>query len=214
MDGLFQPAAAFRFLVQPAGSGEPTAAFTRLSGIKMQVETIQVRSGLDSRGVKDFFPVFSRFGPVTLSRGVVGDNDFMDWILAASAGDFTGPTGANLRRDLDVIAIDEKKNPIVTWTLKGAIPIGYELSPMDASRSEVLVENVTFAMIGIVRTTTVPKVEEEARLGEPPYIEEPQEEEPQLGDPPEINEEEAQLGDPPEINEEEAQLGDPPVREE
>ena len=193
MEGLFQPAAAFRFLVQPAGAGEPTAAFTRMSGIQMQVETIDVRSGNDIRGVKEFVPVFTRFSPVTLSRGVVGDNDFMDWLLAASAGDFTGPTGANLRRDLDVIAIDERKEPLVTWTLKGALPIGYELSPMDASRSEVLMENVTFAIVGVTRTTHPPKVEGEARLGEPPYIET------------------SQLGEPP-VNGEESQLGEPPVR--
>ena len=195
MEGLFSPAVSYRFEVRPAGSGASVAAFTRMSGIKMSVETIQVRSGNDIRGVKEFVPVFTQYAPVTLSRGVVGDNDFMDWILAASAGDFTGPTGANLRRDLDVIAIDEKKNPIVTWTLKGAIPIGYELSPMDASRSEVLMESVTFAIVGVTRTTNTQTVVEEARLGDPPYIEEPQ------------------LGEPP-VNNEEPQLGEPPVREE
>ncbi len=153
MEGLFSPAVSYQFEVRPAGSGSSVAAFTKMSGIKMQVETLQVRSGNDIRGVKEYVPVFTRYAPVKLSRGVVGDNDFMDWILSASAGDFTGPTGANLRRDLDVIAMDEHKTPLVTWTLKGALPIGYELSPMDAARSEVLIEDVTFAVIGVTRVT-------------------------------------------------------------
>ena len=153
MEGRFSPAVSYQFLVRPAGSGSSVAAFTKMSGIRMQVETLQARSGNDIRGVKEFVPVFTRYDPVTLSRGVVGDNDFMDWILSASAGDFTGPTGANLRRDLDVIAVDERREPLVTWTLKGALPIGYQLSPMDAARSEVLIEDVIFAVVGVKRTT-------------------------------------------------------------
>ncbi len=153
MEGRFSPAVSYQFEIRPAGSERAVAAFTRMSGIKMQVETIQARSGNDIRGVKDYVPVFTRYAPVTLSRGVVGDNDFMDWILSASAGDFTGPTGVNLRRDLDVIAVDHKRVPLVTWTLKGALPIGYDLSPMDATRSEVLMEDVTFAVVGVTRAT-------------------------------------------------------------
>ena len=32
------------------------------------------------------------------------------------------------------------------------MPIGYELSPMDSSRSEVLTESVTFAIHGVERS--------------------------------------------------------------
>jgi hypothetical protein len=39
----------------------------------------------------------------------------------------------------------------VVWTLLDAMPIRYELSPMDSSRSEVLTESVTFAVQGVER---------------------------------------------------------------
>ena len=148
-----EPIQAFRFLVRVGDSEEISAAFSRFSGIQMQVETIQARDGSDARGVKEYTPVFTSFAPVTLSKGVVGDNEFLDWMLSASADVHTGPTGANLRRTIDVITLNEKGNPGVIWTLQGAMPIGYELAPLDSSRSEVLTESLTFAITGMKRTT-------------------------------------------------------------
>ena len=108
-----EPIQAFRFLVRVGDSEEISAAFSRFSGIQMQVETIQARDGSDARGVKEYTPVFTSFAPVTLSKGVVGDNEFLDWMLSACADVHTGPTGAahhrcdhpqrkgQARRDLD-----------------------------------------------------------------------------------------------------------------
>ncbi len=160
------PLQSFRFLVS-IGGGQIAAAFTRLSGIQMQVQTVEGRPGDDNRGVAEILPVTTRFSPVTLSRGVVGDFDFMDWLLSASAGDYTGPSGVNLKRDIDIVAINSQGEPGVTWTLMNAFPIGYELSPMDASRSEVLVENITFANTGLKRTAAAPELRNTMTYGRP-----------------------------------------------
>ena len=148
-----EPIQTFRFLIRVGDSQEISAAFSQFSGVKMQVETIQSRDGDDNRGVKEYTPVFTTFAPVTLSKGVVGDNDFLDWLLSASAGVHTGPTGVSLRRTIDVITLNELGKPGVIWTLQGAMPIGYELAPLDGSRSEVLTESLTFAITGMKRTT-------------------------------------------------------------
>ncbi len=148
-----EPIQTFRFLIRVGDSEEISAAFSQFSGVKMEVETIQSRDGNDNRGVKEYTPVFTNFAPVTLSKGVVGDNDFLDWLLSASAGVHTGPTGVSLRRTIDVITLNELGKPGVIWTLQGAMPIGYELAPLDGSRSEVLTESLTFAITGMKRTT-------------------------------------------------------------
>lgn len=148
-----EPIQTFRFLIRVGDSQEISAAFSQFSGVKMQVETIQSRDGDDNRGVKEYTPVFTTFDPVTLRKGVVGDNDFLDWLLSASAGVHTGPTGVGLRRTIDVITLNELGKPGVIWTLQGAMPIGYELAPLDGSRSEVLTESLTFAITGMKRTT-------------------------------------------------------------
>ena len=152
----YDPIQSSYFLIQVGNSQGISAAFSRFSGVKMEVVTIQTRSGNDSRGVKEYTPVFTSYAPVTLSKGVVGDTDFLKWVFSACAGEFTGPSAGNLRRTIDVIALDSSRNHRATWTLLGAMPIGYELSPMDGNRSEVLTENITFAITGVKRTMVPP----------------------------------------------------------
>ena len=144
------PLKAFRFLIEV--DGDAVGAFTQFSGIRMEVQTIQARSGSDLRGVQEIVPVMTRFEPVTLTKGVIGNNDFLNWLFAAAASTHTGPTGVNLYRTLNVIALDDAGRRGVIWSLKDAMPIRYELSPMDSSRSEVLSESVTFAVRGMERT--------------------------------------------------------------
>ena len=144
------PLKSFRFLVEVDGAA--VGAFTQFSGIRMEIETIQARSGSDMRGVQDIIPVMTRFEPVTLTKGVIGDNSFLNWIFAAAASVNSGPTGVLLRRTINVIALDDMGRRGVIWSLRDAIPIRYELSPMDSSRSEVLTESVTFAIHGMERS--------------------------------------------------------------
>ena len=151
-----EPFKAFRFLVEVENSGAVVAAFTQFSGVKMEVETIQARSGNDGRGVQEYVPVFTRFAPVTLTKGVVGDNDFLDWHVSAAAAANSGPTGSNLYRTINIVALDDQGNRGVVWSLKNALPIGYELAPMDGGRSEVLSESLTFAITGMERITNPP----------------------------------------------------------
>ena len=84
------------------------------------------------------------------------DNDFLNWLFSAAAGVHAGPSGENLYRTLNVVALDDRGNRGVTWSLKNALPIGYELTPMDGGRSEVLSESLTFAITGMERLTNPP----------------------------------------------------------
>ena len=63
----YDPIQSSYFLLQVGNSQGISAAFSRFSGVKMEVETVQFRSGDDSRGVKDYTPVFTCYAPVTLS---------------------------------------------------------------------------------------------------------------------------------------------------
>ncbi len=147
------PFQAFRFLVEVENSGVVVAAFSQFSGIKMGVQTVQGRTGDDSRGVQSYIPVLTTFDPVTLTKGVIGDNDFLDWMFTAAAGVYDGPSDSSLRRTINIVALDAQGKRGVTWSLHKALPIGYELAPMDGSRSEVLSESLTFAIEGMERKT-------------------------------------------------------------
>ena len=150
------PFQAFRFLVEVESAGVVVAAFTQFSGVRLQVDTLQARSGNDDRGVQEYVPTLTKFEPVTLTKGVVGDNEFLDWLFSAAASANSGPRGGSLRRTINVVALDDRGRRGVTWSLKDALPIGYELTPMDGSRSEVLSESLTFAVMGLERKTHAP----------------------------------------------------------
>jgi len=153
MGNYSEPFKAFRFLVEVENSGVVVAAFSHFSGVRMEVETITARTGDDRRGVKTGIPVGTSFAPVTLTKGVVGDNEFLDWLFAAAAGTLSGPSGKDLRRTLNVVALDERGRRGVVWSLKNAMPIGYELTPMNGTSSEVLYESLTFSISGMERRT-------------------------------------------------------------
>ena len=145
-----RPLGAFRFIIE-IEQGGVVGAFSQFSGVKMQVDTIQARSGSDIRGVQESIPSLTKYQPVTLTKGVIGDNEFLDWLFAVSAGPFMGPLTSE-SRTLNVVALNDKGERGVVWSLLNALPIGYELTPMDGGRSEVLSESLTFAIHGVTRT--------------------------------------------------------------
>ena len=144
------PLISCRFIVE-TDTGDVVAAFSQFSGMKMEVQTLACRFGEETRGVQDTIPVMTQFAPVTFTKGVIGELSFLDWIFSAAAGMERGPSGEKLCRTLLVVALDEQGRRVVSWRLKDAMPVGYEISPMDALRTEVLTESITFQITGVER---------------------------------------------------------------
>lgn len=154
MPGKSDPLKSFRFLVEVESNGKRiVAAFSQFSGVKMQVEYAPVRPGSDYRGVVNGIPALTSFQNVTLTKGVIGDNEFLEWILSVAPGPTEAPTGRNTSRTLNIVALDDKGKRAVTWSLLGACPVAYELSPMDGAQSAVLSETIEFAIMGFKRET-------------------------------------------------------------
>ena len=160
MPSKADPLKSFRFLVEVEANGKRiVAAFTQFSGIRMKLDMVSVRTGADLRGVLDGVPALTRYEDVTLTKGVIGDNEFLDWILAATPSINEGPTGINLCRTISVVAINDEGKRAVTWTLPDVLPVAYELSAMDGSQSAVLSETITFTVGGFTRETHNPPLE-------------------------------------------------------
>lgn len=151
-----RPFAAYRFLVEIEGQGVVAGAFTNFSGIKMSTQVVKARVGNENRGVKDNFPGITEYQHVTLTKGVIGDNGFLDWLFSSNFPDtVTGPQGSQTYRNINVIALTDTGERGVMWTLLNAMPVGYQLEPMDASQSVVLSEQIEFAITGVKRTVAV-----------------------------------------------------------
>jgi phage tail-like protein len=159
MPSKSDPLKSFRFLVEVEAGGKKTvAAFSRFSGVKMRLETVDVRTGAELRGVLDCVPALTSYENVTLTKGVIGDNEFLDWILAATPGITVSPTGKDLCRMISIVALDDTNKRAVTWTLADAMPVGYELNEMDASANLVLSESIEFTIAGFRRETHSPPI--------------------------------------------------------
>jgi len=152
LDRPFAPFKAYRFLVE-INNGAVIGAFSAFSGVQAKVQIASARTGEDKRGIKENFPGIIEFSHVTLSKGVIGNNGFLQWLFDSTIpGDLEGkPGGHSKYKNLDIIALDDKGNRGIVWTLKDAIPVGYKLDPMDASKSAVLAEHIEFAISGVLR---------------------------------------------------------------
>ena len=157
MANVYQdPFRAFRFLVELESGAAVVAAFSQFSGVKFEVEQLEARAGDDSRGVTERVSTLTKFSPVTLTKGVVGDEAFLDWLFSAAAGIESGPQTGVGTRTINVVALDDRGNRGIVWTLKDAFPIAYELAPMDGGSSAVLSESMTFSIRGVERRTNAP----------------------------------------------------------
>ena len=150
-----EPLRNFRFLIdfESESGTKIAAAFTQFSGIKMQVEYADVRDGSNLRGVVDGVPALTSFENVQLTKGVIGEHEFFDWILAAAPGAINHPTGEDLSRTINIVALDDKGKRAITWSLYDAVPVSYQLSPMDSVQNAVLTETVEFSINGFTRET-------------------------------------------------------------
>ena len=159
MPSKSDPLKSFRFLVEVEAGGQKTvAAFSRFSGVKLRLETVDVRSGSEHRGVLDCVPALTSYENITLTKGVIGNNEFLDWILAATPGETQASTGKNLCRTISVVALDDKGKRAVTWILADAMPVAYELSAMDGAENSVLSESIEFCVAGFTRETHTPAI--------------------------------------------------------
>ena len=89
---------SFRFKVEV--DGVLSAAFARVSGLGMRVETAPYRVGTDKSTSTTDIPGLTNYDHVRLERGVVGDYDMLNWILSVCS-DGNRPTGERMRRQVE-----------------------------------------------------------------------------------------------------------------
>lgn len=156
------PLVSCRFFVEDDSSGV-VAAFSQFSGIQMQVQTISNRYGDDSDGYLEYIPVVSSVAPITLSRGVIGDSDFMNWVIKCTAGLRKDDGFHDGRKDLVLVALNMRGERQMEWLLRNAFPVGYQLSPMGSDSNEILTESITIQVERVERTNLTGYTEEKRK---------------------------------------------------
>lgn len=135
-----QPYLNCNFVVEIGGAA--LAGFAEVTLPSMAIDVVQYREGSDKLNTVRKLPGLTKFGNVTLKRGIVGDLDLFQWIRAVSQGQ---PD----RRDVSVVLLDEQRNPVLRWKLRNAFPVKYEGATLNAKSSEVAIEALELACEGV-----------------------------------------------------------------
>jgi phage tail-like protein len=160
------PPVSYNFMVALAPSTTPSsmlgavalaslvfdAAFTQISGLGVQLNVNQVRSGGFNNEVYHLPGGVNR-GSLTLKRGLASfASPLMQWCLGTASG-------SKVIVPKTIIVMLQDKNPsyppVMTWMLYNAIPVKWEIDELDAKKSDIVIESIeiVFSNMDVVGTS-------------------------------------------------------------
>lgn len=115
------PYSAFNFLVEvePGQGTEVQAGFSEVSGLNAEVTVAEYRAGNDKVNHVRKIPGIHKSGDVTLKRGVIGAQNLHEWLQKLREGKLS-----EAKRNVVIKLLNEERtDTVVTWKLRGAMPI-------------------------------------------------------------------------------------------
>jgi phage tail-like protein len=122
--------------------GIPLGAFSEVSGLTSTTDTVDYREGTDVNPNVRKLTGLTKFGNVTLKRGVTVDTSFWDWrqnIL----------DGIQDRRNATVILLNEQRQPVVRWHIFQCLLSKIDISGFKAAANEVGIESIELVHEGL-----------------------------------------------------------------
>ena len=137
------PYLAFNFKVTIDGqdSDKVTGFFRSVSGLSVETEVVDYQEG-GVNGPPRKLAGATRFGNIRLSRGFTGDRSLFEWVTATQK---PNPVKVNGR----ITVFDRQGTRIASWKFVEAFPVKWELSELDASKNEVVIETIEIAHEGL-----------------------------------------------------------------
>lgn len=127
-------------LLVDIGTGDHVG-FSEVVLPRADVEDVEYRTGGDPARPRHL-PGRVTHMPVVLRRGVTGALDLFDWFRRVRDGE------DGVERTVTITLLDEDHEPVLTWRLLRAFPVGYGFTDLDAAEEEVLLEEVELAYDG------------------------------------------------------------------
>jgi phage tail-like protein len=136
------PFPVYCFQVEIPGLVEvATAFFKSVSGLKSETEVVDFQAG----GVNEFAHRLvgpTKWANLILKRGFTQSQELMKW-----RQDWVN--GKRERRSGTISQLDTKLNAVCSWEFIDGWPCKWELSEMDASKSELAIETLEIAHHGL-----------------------------------------------------------------
>ena len=134
------PYKAFNFLVEIDGVAR--AAFSEVSGLESETAVVEYRAGGENLVRK--LPGLTKFGNITLRRGVTQDADLWNWRKSVVEGSID-------RRNGSIVLLDDKRNEVVRWNFRSGWISKWEGPTLNAKANEVAIESIEIAHEGLER---------------------------------------------------------------
>lgn len=119
------------------------ASFTECGGLGVQIKKNVFHEG----GVNNQQRIYlgqTDFTDVTLKRGLTDHPGFWNWM-----NELFDEEKAVARRNVNILLFDRSGATMMSWTLIGAIPIGWKTPPLQADGNAVAIEELTLAYEGL-----------------------------------------------------------------
>lgn len=139
------PYASYSFLMTVNGvsdDGSATAgSFSEISGIEVEITPIEYRNGSEPNTVRKM-PGLVKYTNLTCKRGITGDLNFWNWILA-------GINGQVQRADGSIVLRDESQSEVMRWNFRRAWPCKFTGPGLNAANNEIAIDTMEICHEGI-----------------------------------------------------------------
>ena len=138
---MYYPPVGFLFKVEFIGLDgitENDVRFQSVSGITMDIGTEDLREGGENRFVHKL-PQSAKYSNLVLKRGMLTDSGLIKWFEDAFQNFNFKPI------TIQVSLMNEKIEPLVNWKFVNAYPVKWEISSLDSSKNEVVVDSIEIA---------------------------------------------------------------------
>jgi phage tail-like protein len=139
----------FRLTVDRFGdAGQVRAGFNEISGMNIETTLAEYRNGNELENHVRKIPGLVKAGDVVAKRGLMGSNDFFNWMNELHSG----IDKRQVQRNVVIELLDEAHESVVmTWTLVNAVPMKVEGPTLNAKGgTDVAIEAITFSSERII----------------------------------------------------------------
>jgi phage tail-like protein len=126
------PFASFNFLV--VIDGVTTAGFSECSGLTMETDPIEYRTGVEDITVRKLTGL-KKFGNITLKRGFTKDKGLWEWRKKVLDGKTQRQSGS-------ITLLNEARQPSLRWNFREGWPRKLDGPTFNAKNNEVAIETL------------------------------------------------------------------------
>ena len=143
VSSTYYPPAAFFFDVRFTGvTGDIDTQFSEISGLDAERSVTELREGGENRFVHRL-PGQAKPGRLVLKRGVMAaHSEVFLWCKSSLESDLATPLQP---KSVVVSLLNQKAQPMMSWSVAGAWPIKWTVAAFDAQQSGIAVETLELA---------------------------------------------------------------------